>query len=318
MAVLVTGAAGFIGYHAAEALLARGEEVIGIDDLNPYYDVKLKRARLERLLGRKGFRFIEGDIADEETLAGLDCERIVHLAAQAGVRYSLRNPRAYVRANLMGHLNVLELARGMGERLRHLVYASSSSVYGGNEKAPFSETDAVEKPVSLYAATKRSDELISYSYSHLYGIPQTGLRFFTVYGPWGRPDMAYWLFTEALLAGKPIDVFAGGVLTRDFTYVDDIVTGILKVLDAPPERGVNRLYNVGNSTPVSVNDFIATLERLTGRAARRNDLPMQPGDVRATHADASALERDLGFRPSTSLEAGLGRFVEWYRTWNGV
>lgn len=318
MTVLVTGAAGFIGYHTAEALLARGEQVVGIDDLNAYYDPRLKRARLERLAGRKGFRFVEGDIAEETTFAGIACDRIVHLAAQAGVRYSLQNPRAYIRANLMGHLNVLELARGLGAELKHLVYASSSSVYGGNDKAPFSETDAVEKPVSLYAATKRSDELISYSYSHLYGLAQTGLRFFTVYGPWGRPDMAYWLFTEALLSGKPIDVFAGGVLTRDFTYVDDIVTGILKVLDAPPERGVNRIYNIGNSNPVSVNDFIATLERITGRTASRNELPMQPGDVRATHADASALERDHGFRPSTGLEAGLQRFVDWYRSWNGL
>lgn len=318
MTVLVTGAAGFIGYHTAEALLARGEQVVGIDDLNAYYDPRLKRARLERLAGRKGFRFVEGDIAEETTFAGIACDRIVHLAAQAGVRYSLQNPRAYIRANLMGHLNVLELARGLGAELKHLVYASSSSVYGGNDKAPFSETDAVEKPVSLYAATKRSDELISYSYSHLYGLAQTGLRFFTVYGPWGRPDMAYWLFTEALLSGKPIDVFAGGVLTRDFTYVDDIVTGILKVLDAPPERGVNRIYNIGNSNPVSVNDFIAALERITGRTALRNELPMQPGDVRATHADASALERDHGFRPSTGLEAGLQRFVDWYRSWNGL
>ena len=318
MTVLVPGAAGFIGYHTAEALLARGEQVVGIDDLNAYYDPRLKRARLERLAGRKGFRFVEGDIAEETTFAGIACDRIVHLAAQAGVRYSLQNPRAYIRANLMGHLNVLELARGLGAELKHLVYASSSSVYGGNDKAPFSETDAVEKPVSLYAATKRSDELISYSYSHLYGLAQTGLRFFTVYGPWGRPDMAYWLFTEALLSGKPIDVFGGGVLTRDFTYVDDIVTGILKVLDAPPERGVNRIYNIGNSNPVSVNDFIAALERITGRTALRNELPMQPGDVRATHADASALERDHGFRPSTGLEAGLQRFVDWYRSWNGL
>ncbi len=320
MAVLVTGAAGFIGYHTAEALLARGEQVIGLDDLNDYYDPRLKRARLDRLAGRTGFQFLEGDIAEEGIVsrAASGCDRIVHLAAQAGVRYSLENPRAYIRSNLMGHLNVLEAAREMGEGLKHLVYASSSSVYGGNDKAPFSEADAVEKPVSLYAATKRSDELISYSYSHLYGIPQTGLRFFTVYGPWGRPDMAYWLFTAAMLAGKPIDVFAGGVLTRDFTYIDDIVTGILKVLDGPPERGVNRVYNIGNSSPVSVNEFIATLEKLTGHPAIRNELPMQPGDVRATHADASALERDYGFRPATSLEAGLGRFVDWYRAWNGL
>jgi UDP-glucuronate 4-epimerase len=320
VSILVTGAAGFIGYHTAEALLARGETVVGLDDLNDYYDPRLKHARLERLKGRKGFSFVEGDIAEDGVVerAAADADRIVHLAAQAGVRYSIQNPRAYIRANLMGHLNVLEAARQKGEGLKHLVYASSSSVYGGNDKAPFNEADAVEKPVSLYAATKRSDELISYSYSHLYGIPQTGLRFFTVYGPWGRPDMAYWLFTEALLAGRPIDVFAGGVLTRDFTYVDDIVTGILKVLDGPPERGVNRVYNIGNSNPVSVNDFIATLEKLTGRSAARNELPMQPGDVRATHADASALERDYGFRPSTSLEAGLARFVDWYRSWNGV
>ena len=322
MAVLVTGAAGFIGYHVAEALLARGEDVVGLDDLNAYYDPRLKQARLDRLAGRPGFRFVKGDIADEEALADAagqgTIDRIVHLAAQAGVRYSIENPRAYVRSNLVGHVNVLELARGVGAELKHLVYASSSSVYGGNDKAPFAETDAVEKPVSLYAATKRADELMSHAYAHLYGIPQTGLRFFTVYGPWGRPDMAYWLFTAALLSGKPIDVFAGGALTRDFTYVDDIVAGILKVLDGPPERGAHRLYNIGNSSPVSVNDFIAVLERLTGKTAVRNELPMQPGDVRATHADTGALERDFGFRPSTPLDEGLARFVAWYRGWNGL
>ncbi len=322
MAVLVTGAAGFIGYHVAEALLARGEDVVGLDELNAYYDPRLKQARLDRLAGRPGFRFVKGDIADEEALAGAagqgTIDRIVHLAAQAGVRYSIENPRAYVRSNLVGHVNVLELARGLGAGLKHLVYASSSSVYGGNDKAPFAETDAVEKPVSLYAATKRADELMSHTYSHLYGMPQTGLRFFTVYGPWGRPDMAYWLFTAALLEGRPIDVFAGGVLTRDFTYIDDIVAGILKVLDGPPGEGTHRLYNIGNSNPVSVNDFIATLERLTGKAAIRNELPMQPGDVRATHADTSALERDYGFRPSTPLDEGLARFVAWYRGWNGL
>ena len=322
MAVLVTGAAGFIGYHVAEALLARGEDVVGLDDLNAYYDPRLKQARLDRLAGRPGFRFVKGDIADEEALADAagqgTIDRIVHLAAQAGVRYSIENPRAYVRSNLVGHVNVLELARGVGAELKHLVYASSSSVYGGNDKAPFAETDAVEKPVSLYAATKRADELMSHAYAHLYGIPQTGLRFFTVYGPWGRPDMAYWLFTAALLSGKPIDVFAGGTLTRDFTYIDDIVAGILKVLDGPPERGAHRLYNIGNSSPVSVNDFIAVLERLTGKTAVRNELPMQPGDVRATHADTGALERDFGFRPSTPLDEGLARFVAWYRGWNGL
>ena len=322
MAVLVTGAAGFIGYHVAEALLARGEDVLGLDELNAYYDPRLKQARLDRLAGRPGFCFVKGDIADEEALADAagqgTIDRIVHLAAQAGVRYSIENPRAYVRSNLVGHVNVLELARGLGAGLKHLVYASSSSVYGGNDKAPFAETDAVEKPVSLYAATKRADELMSHTYSHLYGMPQTGLRFFTVYGPWGRPDMAYWLFTAALLEGRPIDVFAGGVLTRDFTYIDDIVAGIVKVLDGPPGEGTHRLYNIGNSNPVSVNDFIATLERLTDKAAIRNELPMQPGDVRATHADTSALERDYGFRPSTPLDEGLARFVAWYRGWNGL
>ena len=322
MAVLVTGAAGFVGYHAAEALLKRGEDVIGVDDLNAYYDPKLKQARLDRLAVQPGFRFVKGDIADEATLEDAGgqgaIDRILHLAAQAGVRYSLENPRAYVRSNVMGHLNVLEFARSLGPNLQHLVYASSSSVYGGNDKAPFSEIDPVDRPVSLYAATKRADELMSTTYSHLYGLSQTGLRFFTVYGPWGRPDMAPWLFTKALLADQPINVFAGGHLLRDFTYVADIVTGILKVLDTPPAAGANRIYNIGNSNPISVNDFIATLERLTGKTARRNELPMQPGDVRATHADTTALERDTGFRPATPLEEGLAQFVDWYRGWNGV
>jgi UDP-glucuronate 4-epimerase len=322
MAVLVTGAAGFIGYHAAEALLKRGEDVIGVDDLNAYYDPRLKDARLERLAAQPGFRFVKGDIADESTLADAGgqgtIDRILHLAAQAGVRYSLENPRAYVRSNVVGHLNVLEFARGLGADLKHLVYASSSSVYGGNDKAPFSETDPVDRPVSLYAATKRADELMSHTYSHLYGLRQTGLRFFTVYGPWGRPDMAPWLFTEALLNDRPINVFAGGDLLRDFTYIDDIVTGVVKVLDLPPAAGTNRLYNIGNSNPATVNDFIAILERLTGKTARRNELPMQPGDVQATHADASALERDTGFRPATPLAEGLAKFVEWYRGWNGL
>ncbi len=322
MAVLVTGAAGFVGYHAAEALLKRGEDVIGVDDLNAYYDPRLKQARLDRLAAQPGFRFVQGDIAEQATLddAGGQgpIDRIVHLAAQAGVRYSLENPRAYVRTNVMGHLNVLEFARARSAELKHLVYASSSSVYGGNDKAPFSEADSVDRPVSLYAATKRADELMSHTYSHLYGLRQTGLRFFTVYGPWGRPDMAPWLFTEALLNDRPINVFAGGHLLRDFTYIDDIVTGVLKVLDAPPATATNRLYNIGNAAPVSVNDFIAILERLTGKTARRNELPMQPGDVTATHADTSALERDTGFRPATPLAEGLAKFVDWYRGWNGV
>lgn len=321
MAILVTGAAGFIGYHTAEALLARGEDVVGVDDLNAYYDPRLKQARLQRLSSRPGFRFVKGDIAEEATLDAAGgqgaIDRIVHLAAQAGVRYSLENPRAYVRSNLVGHVNVLEFARALGPALRHLVYASSSSVYGGNDKAPFSEADAVEKPVSLYAATKRADELMSHTYSHLYGMAQTGLRFFTVYGPWGRPDMAYWLFSEAMLQDKPIRVFAGGTLTRDFTYIDDIVAGVLKVLDGPV-AATHRIYNIGNSSPVSVNDFIAILERLTGRTAKRIEEPMQPGDVRATHADTSALERDYGFRPLTRLEDGLARFLDWYKGWNGL
>jgi UDP-glucuronate 4-epimerase len=262
---------------------------------------------------------VRGDIAEDDLLpravAGRGVDRIVHLAAQAGVRYSLENPRAYIRSNVAGHLNVLELARATAD-LKHLVYASSSSVYGGNEKAPFSETDPVDHPVSLYAATKRADELISHTYSHLYGLRQTGLRFFTVYGPWGRPDMAYWLFTEALMKGQPLNVFAGGNLLRDFTYIDDIVTGILAVLDGPPPSGTHRLYNIGNSSPVSVNDFLAILERLTGRTAHRVDRPMQPGDVPAKHADRHALDRDFGFRQGTPLEAGLARFVTWWKAWD--
>jgi UDP-glucuronate 4-epimerase len=322
--VLVTGAAGFIGSHVCHRLLDRGEAVIGVDNLNDYYEPGLKQARLARLEGLPGFSFRELDIAEEQglvsTLGGAGVRKVVHLAAQAGVRYSIENPRAYIRANLAGHLEVLEFCRAQQD-FEHLVYASSSSVYGGNTTVPFSETDPVDRPVSLYAATTKADELMSYTYAHLYGIPQTGLRFFTVYGPWGRPDMAYWLFTKAILEGKPIRVFNKGEMWRDFTYIDDIVDGVVAVLDKPPAgQGTppHRVYNIGNNNPVKLADFIAVLERLIGIEARRRYEPMQPGDVERTYADIDALERDFGFRPRTSIEEGLSRFVEWYRhEWNG-
>ncbi|WP_421866527.1 NAD-dependent epimerase [Parvibaculum sp.] len=320
MTVLVTGAAGFIGSHLCHSLLDRGDEVVGIDDLNSYYDPALKRARLDGLKGREGFTFAEGDIADTQALEGVVRERqivkVAHLAAQAGVRYSLENPRAYVRSNLDGHLEILELCRGLGS-VEHLVYASSSSVYGGNEKVPFSESDPVDHPVSLYAATKKADELMSHAYAHLYGIPQTGLRFFTVYGPWGRPDMAYWLFTEAMLRGKPIRVFNDGNMWRDFTYVDDIVWGTLAALDNPPGDGgvgaPHRVYNIGHNKPERLGAFIDILEEILGVKADRQYEPMQPGDVPQTYADITAIERDLGFKPQVGLRDGLTRFAEWYR-----
>ena len=318
MPVLVTGAAGFIGSHVCHRLLERGEAVVGVDDMNAYYDPALKQARLARLTGRPGFSFHELDIAREGALAAFSdagIDRVVHLAAQAGVRHSLENPRAYVRSNLAGHLEVLEFCRFL-PACRHLVYASSSSVYGGNTKVPFSESDPVDRPVSLYAATKKADELMSHAYAHLYGIAQTGLRFFTVYGPWGRPDMAYWLFTEAMLAGRPIRVFNGGEMWRDFTYVDDVVDAVVAVLDRPPvaeEDAPARVYNVGNNRPVRLGDFIDTLEKVLGVAAVRRDEPMQPGDVERTYADLSAIQRDFGFTPKTSIEEGLRRFADWYR-----
>lgn len=322
MTVLVTGAAGFIGSHVCRRLLDRGEAVIGVDNLNTYYDPRLKQARLARLEDRTGFSFHRLDIADEgvlaSTLAGKNVRRVVHVAAQAGVRHSLENPRAYARSNLCGHLEILEFCRSQPD-FEHLVYASSSSVYGGNTKVPFSETDPVDRPVSLYAATKKADELMSYAYSHLYGIPQTGLRFFTVYGPWGRPDMAYWIFTRAILEGQPIRVFNRGEMWRDFTYIDDIVDGVVAVLDKPPagEGAPHRVYNIGNNNPVKLTDFIDVLERLTGRKAERRHEPMQPGDVERTYADIDALVRDFGFRPHTSIEDGLAKFVDWYREeWN--
>ncbi|WP_421913913.1 NAD-dependent epimerase/dehydratase family protein [Mesorhizobium sp.] len=323
MPVLVTGAAGFIGSHVCLYLLNRGEAVVGVDNMNDYYDPALKNGRLARLRAYEDFSFHQIDIAEQgalsATLAGLDIRRIVHLAAQAGVRYSLDNPRAYVRSNVVGHLEVLEFCRAQ-PACEHLVYASSSSVYGGNSKVPFSETDQVDRPVSLYAATKKADELMSHTYAHLFGLPQTGLRFFTVYGPWGRPDMAYWMFTKAMLDGKPIRVFNNGDMWRDFTYVDDVVEAVVAVLDRPPlgEIPPSRLYNVGNNRPARLGDFIDILEGLLGVKAIRGFEPMQSSDVETTFADMTALERDFGFRPRTSLEAGLGKFVDWYRSeWMG-
>jgi UDP-glucuronate 4-epimerase len=332
MNILVTGAAGFIGFHVAGRLLERGDSVVGLDCVNDYYSVKLKRDRIAQLQQRHGtaFRFVETDFADEAALesgvGALDFDRIVHLGAQAGVRYSIENPRAYVRANLVGHLNLLELAR---HRLTsHLVYASSSSVYGGNENLPFRVEDRVDHPLSLYAATKKSDELMSETYAHLYRLPQTGLRFFTVYGPWGRPDMAMWLFTKAILAGEPINVFGEGNMRRDFTYIDDIVTGVVAALDNPPpddggekaggSRGPHRLYNIGNNRSEELTRMIGLIEAACGRKADKRLLEMQAGDVRDTYADISAIQRDLGFSPTTTIHEGVPRFIAWYRDYHGL
>jgi len=327
MSNLVTGAAGFIGFHVSRALLDRGERVIGIDNLNDYYRVELKRDRLRDLTDRAGFTFHQVDIADGRALTaalggGEMPRRVVHLAAQPGVRYSLKNPSAYVQSNLVGHLNILELCRHW-DGFEHLVYASSSAVYGGNTKLPFAIEDRVDHPVSLYAATKKADELMSHAYSHLYRLPQTGLRFFTVYGPWGRPDMALWLFTEAILAGRPIRVFNHGDMRRDFTYIDDIVSGVLAALDrAPADPGPPgvpaRLYNIGNRQSEPLPRLIQVLEEALGRRAEQILEPMQPGDVKETYADISALERDLGFNPTVPIEVGVPRFVEWYRSYYGV
>ena len=324
--VLVTGAAGFIGMHVALALLRRGDEVVGVDDLNGYYDIGLKQARLARLTAMPGFRFERLDVADTAATAAcfaahcFDC--VVHLAAQAGVRYSVTHPHAYAQANLVGFLNVLEACRQHG--LGHLVYASSSSVYGGNTKMPFSEHDVVDRPVSLYAATKKANELMAHSYSHLYGLPSSGLRFFTVYGPWGRPDMAYFKFARAILADEPIPVFNHGNMSRDFTYIDDIVDGVLAVLDAPPALAEGsgapyRVLNIGNHAPVPLLDFIGALERALGRRARLDLQAMQPGDVPATYADVSALQALTGARlPCVPLEEGVQRFVDWYRGYHAI
>ena len=315
MKVLVTGVCGFIGMHTAKALLSRGDEVCGLDNLNDYYEVSLKEARLQQLQSLPGFQFERLDISDRNALPRFfrkhSPQRVLHLAAQAGVRYSLQNPNAYIDANLVGFGNILEACKGTVD---HLVYASSSSVYGANQKQPFSVQDNVDRPVSLYAATKRANELMAYVYSHLYRLPTTGLRFFTVYGPWGRPDMAIFSFTKAILEERPIDVFNHGHMKRDFTYIDDIVEGVIRVLDAVPGDGLPfKLYNIGNHEPVELLDFIATLEKCLGKKAQRRLLPMQPGDVPATFADVEDLMRDVGFRPHTPIEAGVRRFTEWYR-----
>ena len=324
MTILVTGAAGFIGSYVSAALLARGEPVIGVDNLSPYYDVALKEARLATLEATDGFTFRRLDLAERgalvEACADDRIDRAVHLAAQAGVRHSLTHPFDYERANVAAHLEVLEFCRHR-ESFVHLVYASSSSVYGGNTKLPFSESDRVDTPVSLYAATKRSGELMAHTYSHLYRLPTTGLRFFTVYGPWGRPDMAAWLFTEAILAGKPITVFNHGDMMRDFTYVDDIATGVVAALDSPPaddgETPPQRLYNIGNNRSERLMDFIAVLEDAIGIKAEKEFAPLQPGDVKETYADISAIQRDLSFNPTTTIAEGIPRFVDWYRQYHG-
>ena len=319
--IIVTGAAGFIGRFVAERLLDRGEQVVGVDDLNAYYDPALKHARLAPLLARQGFRFERMDVAEADAFADLvrstGARRVVHLAAQAGVRYSIDNPFAYERANLAGHLSVLEACRHAAG-FEHLVYASSSSVYGERRAdGAFREEEAAEVPASLYAATKRSCELMSGAYGRLYGLAQTGLRFFTVYGPWGRPDMAYFIFTRKILAGEPIDVFGEGRMARDFTYVDDIVDGVIGALDRPPPAGENRILNIGDSRPVGLMEMITTLERALGREAEKQFRPMQPGDVTATYADISRLHALTGYQPKVTLEEGLPRFVEWYRGYSG-
>ncbi len=334
MKVLVTGVAGFIGMHTAQRLLARGDEVLGIDNLNDYYDVQLKRDRLARLTPHAGFTFAQLDMADRQGMAALFAQhkiaRAINLAAQPGVRYSLKNPHAYVDSNLVGFVNVLEGCRHNG--VEHLVFASSSSVYGANTKMPFSEEDAVDHPVSLYAASKKANELMAHTYSHLYALPCTGLRFFTVYGPWGRPDMSPSLFAGAILRDETIDVFNHGKMQRDFTYVDDIVEGVIRVLDKIPAGDTAfdraqpspassyapfRIYNIGNHEPVELMTFIETIEQAVGKPARKNFLPMQPGDVHATYADIDKLRAAVGFAPSTPLARGIGEFVEWYKAYYG-
>ncbi len=332
--ILVTGAAGFIGFHLCQRLLARGDQVIGLDNLNDYYDERLKHDRLKRLEGQAGFRLKECSLEERNVVEQLFAEekfdQVVNLAAQAGVRYSLQNPNAYISSNIVGFMNILEGCRH--HAIKHLVYASSSSVYGANTAMPFSVHHNVDHPVSLYAATKKSNELMAHTYSSLYGLPTTGLRFFTVYGPWGRPDMALFLFTKAILEGKTIDVFNHGRMRRDFTYIDDIVEGVVRVCDRVPAAnpGWNgnspdpgssyapyRIYNIGNNNPVELMHFIETLERCLGRTAQKNLLPLQAGDVPATYADVDDLMRDVGFKPATSIEDGIARFVEWYRQYYG-
>jgi UDP-glucuronate 4-epimerase len=334
MKILVTGTAGFIGNELAIRLLARGDEVVGVDNVNDYYDVRLKEARLERIKSHPGFTEIRAGLHDREAMEAVFAQhkpqRVVNLAAQAGVRYSLKNPYAYVDSNLLGFVNILEGCRHHG--VEHLVYASSSSVYGANTRMPFSIHHNVDHPVSLYAASKKANELMAHTYSHLYGIPTTGLRFFTVYGPWGRPDMAYFSFTRDILTGQPINVFNHGDMQRDFTYIDDIVEGVIRVLDKVPSgnpawsgdmpdpgtsKAPYKLYNIGNNNPVRLMDMIETLERCLGKSAVKNFLPMQPGDVPATYADVDDLMADVGFKPETSIEEGLEMFASWYRTFYG-
>ncbi|MCP4888670.1 MAG: NAD-dependent epimerase [Planctomycetaceae bacterium] len=332
---LVTGTAGFIGFNLAKRLLARGVNVVGFDNVNDYYSVQLKRDRLSQLRDFDSFTFVEADLADAETVNGLfakhDFERVINLAAQAGVRYSLTNPHAYIQSNIVGFTNILEACRHA--KTPHLTYASSSSVYGGGTKMPFATSSKVDHPLSLYAATKKSNELMAHTYSHLYGLPTTGLRFFTVYGPWGRPDMALFLFTKAILEGQPIDVFNEGKMSRDFTYIDDIVEGVDRTSEqiAKPDPSWDsddpnpssshapyRVFNIGNNQPVELSYFIEVIEKALGVTAKKNLLPMQPGDVPATYADIDALEASVGFRPSTSIETGVSRFIEWYREYYQV
>ncbi|MEH2116019.1 NAD-dependent epimerase [Nostoc sp.] len=333
--VLVTGAAGFIGFHLSQRLLISGSEVIGLDNLNDYYDVNLKKARLAKLQDHSNFKFYKLDLADREGMAALFAEEcfdlVVNLAAQPGVRYSLTNPYAYIDSNLVGFINVLEGCRH--SKVKHLVFASSSSVYGANTKVPFSVQDQVDHPVSLYAATKKANELMAHTYSHLYGIPTTGLRFFTVYGPWGRPDMAPFLFTKAILSGNPIDVFNYGEMRRDFTYIDDIIEGVIRVMDKIPEpnstllqdgsnsetsNAAYKLYNIGNNQSIELMRFIEVMENCLGMKAEKNLLPMQPGDIPVTYADVDDLARDVDFRPNTPIEVGVERFVSWYRSYYRV
>jgi len=332
---LVTGAAGFIGFFVAQRLCAQGHQVVGLDNLNDYYDVSLKEARLAQLQQEPNFRFLRLDLADRQGIADLFArkkfDRVIHLAAQAGVRYSLDNPLTYVDSNLLGHMTILEGCRH--HQVEHLVYASSSSVYGMNKKMPFATEDSVDHPVSLYAATKKANELMSHTYSHLYGIPTTGLRFFTVYGPWGRPDMALFKFTKAILEDRPIDIYNNGDLSRDFTYVDDIVEGILRINQVIPQHNATwsvesgspgdssapyRIYNIGNGRPVKLLDFVAALEKALGKTAEKNFMPMQPGDVYATYADTQNLYAATGYQPSVGVEEGVARFVEWYRNFYQV
>ncbi|ARJ65692.1 protein CapI [Magnetospirillum sp. ME-1] len=326
MTILVTGAAGFIGYHTSLRLLARGERVLGVDCISPYYDVRLKHTRLDHLRRHEGFSFVQADIADRAAMEEVARSRpevtaYINLAAQAGVRHSLTAPFDYTHSNIEGHLVMLEMARA-NPKCRHFVYASSSSVYGANTKLPFSVEDRVDTPISLYAASKRSGELMSHSYSHLFRIPTTGLRFFTVYGPWGRPDMAAYLFADAIVAGRPIKVFNNGDMRRDFTYIDDIVSGVVGVLDNPPaddgKTPPYRLYNIGNNNSERLMDFIGLVESALGRKATYDFQPMQPGDVKETYADISAIQRDVGFAPTTPISVGVPNFIAWYKQYHGL